>query len=555
MLYRIQRRINILFIIYLAAAAALAARVLYLQVPSSDYLSKAASSQRIASYDIEAARGNILDINGIRLTNREPRYIAVLKPADINGDQKIINRICAILGLDAGKITSQLADSPNPIFIDVTKEQKEQLLQAETNGISVINTFYRYSAQSVAKHVVGYLGKKDQNGQTGIEKFYEKELRGNASNSIGLIKDAKNNTLIGKGYRFIETAALSEALDVRLTIDYHIQKITENVMRERNITGAVVIEDVYTGDIKAMVSLPDFDQTRVENYLNSTNNELYNRATAAYNLGSIFKIIDVAAILEKEAAEGKKTDKFYNCTGSIRAGGNIFRCASYDKGGHGFLDMNEAFALSCNTWFIDKAMDTGYAELISMAERFGLGRTTGINKQGIYEEKGSLPSKTGYYSKGDIANLSIGQGAVMATPLQVAGLVATIANGGIKNQVNIVDSVIDKDGNIVRKERVDYGRRVISKEIADKIKEMMEAVTDHGTGTAAALTEYGGAAGKTGSAETGRKGIVHGWFAGYFPLKQPKYSVAVIVENGQAGGKSAAPVFEEIARRIMQKGY
>jgi peptidoglycan glycosyltransferase/penicillin-binding protein 2 len=121
--------------------------------------------------------------------------------------------------------------------------------------------------------------------------------------------------------------------------------------------------------------------------------------------------------------------------------------------------------------------------------------------------------------------------------------------------VNIVDSIVDADGRIVEKIKVSQGSRIISKETADKIKKLMEAVTLNGTGTEAVMGYYGGAGGKTGSAETGSKDIVHAWFAGYFPAAQPRYAIAVFAENGRLGGKSAAPVFAEIAKNMIEKGY
>ena len=119
--------------------------------------------------------------------------------------------------------------------------------------------------------------------------------------------------------------------------------------------------------------------------------------------------------------------------------------------------MEKAFAVSCNSYFINLCQKTGYRNLIEMAQKFGLGQETGIGSQGIAEARGSLPPKDSYYSRADIANLSIGQGMLLATPLQVADMVATVANGGIRNRVNIVDSIIDSDGNIIKNLRVKEG--------------------------------------------------------------------------------------------------
>ncbi len=146
----------------------------------------------------------------------------------------------------------------------------------------------------------------------------------------------------------------------------------------------------------------------------------------------------------------------------------------------------------------------------------------------------------------------------MLTPLQVSNIIATIANGGIKNTVNIVDSIVDSEGNTVEKIKKQKGERILSKEICDNIKSFMEEVTINGTGTNANLDAYGGAGGKTGSAETGQvidgEKVVHAWFAGYFPKTNPKYSIVVFIEDGKSGGNVAAPIFKEIAKNIIEKG-
>jgi peptidoglycan glycosyltransferase/penicillin-binding protein 2 len=147
------------------------------------------------------------------------------------------------------------------------------------------------------------------------------------------------------------------------------------------------------------------------------------------------------------------------------------------------MDLEKAFALSCNSYFIELCQKIGYKSMIGMAKKFGLGSKTGISEQGIPEASGNLPDMDAYYSSADIANLAIGQGVMLATPLQVADLTATIANGGIKNRVNIVDSITDSNGNIVKQIRKSEGERIISKDTSDKIRSLMEAVTLNGTGT------------------------------------------------------------------------
>lgn len=548
-------RMKVILFAFVTVALFLTIKLFYLQVLSAANLSKSAASQRYYSSVVEVPRGDILDRNGIQLTNREIKYTVALKTLDmskydIDGANVILPEIARILNADETRLFEQLSES-RPVLIAADRQKAEALLSLETDCISVIYSLDRYGKGSVAKHVIGYLNKKDQAGQAGIEKHFEDVLKESTSKRIGIIKDAGNNPVKGKGYKIIDGSTDTRLLNVKLTIDYHIQKIVEDAAKKAGITGAVVVEDVNTGDIVAMASFPDFDQSDVVSYLYNMDKPLYNRATAAYNPGSVFKIITAAVFIES----GINQDDMYYCNGSIKAGGNTFKCTSYEEGGHGLLNMELAFAHSCNTYFINYALKSGYRNLINMASEFGLGRLTGIGRQGVAEEKGNLPDAGAYYSSGDIANISIGQGAVLATPLQIADIVATIANGGIKNRINIVDSILDRNGNKVRDIRVDEGSRILPKSTVTKLKDLMEAVTIYGTGQEANIMKYGGAAGKTGSAQTGKPDVVHAWFAGYFPLNEPKYSMVVLAENGKYGGKTAAPVFAEIASQIMEKGY
>lgn len=547
----LQKRIRLVAEIFTVILICLAVRFLYLQVFRADGLARAASAQRIVSSGLDRPRGGILDRNGIPFTSREKKYTLVLKPLYFGEDGEDLAEVCRITGLEEAAVADELRIRKQPVLTDIGEEMKGELESLGLDGITIINSMQRYGADSIARHVVGYISRRDQVGQSGIEKFFEDVLAEKSGSTIGMVTDARKNLVQGLGYRINKESDRSGYLNVELTLDYHIQKIAEEAMERNGITGAVVVEAVNTGDIVAMASKPDFDQTSVESYLQSPANELFNRAAASYNLGSIFKIIDVAAFLESPERE------FYDyfCKGYVDVGTLQFKCSSFNEGGHGEVDLTQAFALSCNTYFIEMGRRAGYRTLIEMAQRFGLGSETGIRAQGIGDSAGKLPSASGYYSAGDIANLSIGQGVLMATPLQVADMVATIANGGIKNRVNIVDSVTDSEGNKIRNIKVKEGERIIPRENAELIKELMEAVTDYGTGTVARLEEYGGAAGKTGSAETGRKDVVHAWFAGYFPRKEPRYSVAVLAENGQYGGRTAAPVFAEIAAEIMKRGY
>lgn len=600
------KRISIICYIALLSFVALIAKVAYIQFFSSESLAEAAFEQRLSNTRIEKLRGNILDRMGIPFTNRTQNYTAFIKPASMPESQQEREEVCAVLGIEVD-LLGELTSRSKPLLIRTDKAASDKLLEMDIDWVSILKSLDRYDDNTLAKHVLGYLNRKDQIGQSGIEKFYENELKDSAVFEIGTVTDAAKKPIKGLGYR-LKTKNAVEKLNVKLTLDYLIQRIVEEVMDKYNISGAVVVEDVVKGDILAMASRPNFNQNAIEDYLDSDGKELFNKATAAYNLGSVFKIVDVAAYLENEqdimeqerresapngigengfnyAANGyinylnapniaensgypdslgqdlpymrggfSDPDHYY-CSGAVDIGSLVFRCSSYYEGGHGDINLERAFAVSCNSYFIEMSRRVGYENLIEMAQRFELGSYTGLSEQGIYEAKGSLQQADDSYSQADIANLAIGQGVLLATPVQVADMVATVANGGIKNRINIVDSIVNGEGEVVRKVRVDEGKRIISKRTADKVCRLMEAVTSYGTGTRAIMGYHGGAGGKTGSAETGYGNAVHAWFAGYFPATAPRYSIAVFVENGRLGGKVAAPVFAEIAKAMLEKGY
>ena len=548
------RRIRILLFIFLAVFSCLLTRLFYIQIVGGNSMAKEASAQRSNNINIESARGDFVDRNGIRLTNRTPGITVVLKPAFLRDQISSVEQICRLVGLDVEKTKEKIQRYNTPILVEIDKETKAILADMNIEGISFLNSLNRYNTDTKAKHLLGYLNKVDKVGSNGLEKLYEKTLNYGNEDMLAVITDGNNELLNGLGYRIIKGDDKNKKLDIRLTIDYHIQTAIEQALDKRGLTGAIVVENVNNGDIVAMCSKPDFDPNDIERYLSNNKRPLFNRAVAQYNLGSVFKLIDLAAMFEKNP----EYNMIYNCPGYIQVGDKEFKCSSYEKGGHGTIDINSALAVSCNSYFINMALDLGIDPILSMCNTLGLGNNTGLSLQGIDEAKGFVSPLSDIKNPGDIANISIGQGQILATPVQIADLVATIANGGIKNNINVVDCVVNKEGNKVRDFKEMSQKRVISELTAERIKSLMEGVVSTGTGKQANLDGYGGAGGKTGSAETGQfidgEKIIQAWFAGYFPAKSPKYSVAIFIEDGKSGGTAAAPIFAEIGAEIMSKG-
>lgn len=549
------KRIRIILFVFLAIFSCLLTRLFYIQIVGGGGLSKEASAQRVNNVRIESVRGDFLDRSGIKLTGRTQKITAVLKPALLRDQSQIINQLCGILGLEPEKTMEEIQRKNTPILVEIDQETKALITSMNIDGVSFVNSLGRYNTDTKAKHLLGYLNKVDNIGINGLEKLFEKTLNYGKEDSIAVITDGSNDLLTGLGYRIIkDDEKRNSKLDIKLTLDYHIQDIIEKALDSRNLTGAIVVEEVKTGDIVGICSKPDFDPNDIEKYLSNNKRPLYNRAVAQYNIGSVFKLVDLAAIFEQQP----DYNMVFSCPGYIQIADTEFKCSSYETGGHGTVDINTALAKSCNAYFINMSLDLGADPILNMCKKFGLGENTALTKQGIGEARGIIPVKADLKNPGDIANMSIGQGQIMATPVQIADMVATIANGGVKNNVNLLDSVVNSSGNKVRDLRETSQEEVISKASADRIMALMEGVVSEGTGKKANMDGYGGAGGKTGSAETGQyidgEKIIQAWFAGYFPAGSPKYSVAVFIEDGRSGGEAAAPIFAEIGSEIMKLG-
>lgn len=402
----------------------------------------------------------------------------------------------------------------------------------------------RYDGQSLARHLIGYTDAENT-GVSGLEKAFEDILHTDVAYRVTGLKDARSNPISSVGIS-TENANYTPEKNLQLTLDYHIQETVEQAMDTMAHNGAVVVMDVQTFDVLAMASRPNYDQNNVQAALESDGTQLMNRALSPYNAGSIFKIVTAAAGLEAGVCT---PDTHYWCEGKTGVGGVEFFCQHRD--GHGELPLHSAFALSCNMAFYDIGAKTGGHALMDMARRFGLGQPL-LGEIGLPESAGNVPEKE-QYPEAEVANLSIGQGELLLTPLQAANMACIIANGGWQRPVNLAAGIVDAQGYTVQNLRRFGARRVVSDEIAGAIGQMMLETTTAGTGTNAQLPQ--GAAGKTSTAETGWEGgaglMVHGWFIGYFPYDSPKYAMAVLAEDGRQGNAACAPLFQQIAQTLL----
>lgn len=544
-------RVYLLLYLVTLLIVALGFKLYQIQIVEHDIHSASAFRQRSKMTEIHQERGQILDRNMISFTGRSTEFVAVLQPAIFPKDQALREYIAEMLGTETEEFINFSVYNAAPRIYPVNEETARILSDYPVEGVSIVERRKRMDMNMPAAHLIGYTDGSCSQGLAGIEKEYQEFLSSGNSVYALATTDAQGEYLKNYGYQLRRINSGSPQ-NIKLTLDFHMQKLAEEVMDSMMIAGAVVVVDIYNGDILVLASRPGFNPADISGYLNDDAQPLFNRAVAGYTPGSIFKIISTTAALESNYDPCITFD----CPGFCTVGERVFKCWSYDIGGHGTVDLKNGFAQSCNSYFINMGLQLSAGKVLETARRFGLGADTGLADQRISEYEGILPDIQELEGDGNIANLSIGQGKILVTPLQAAGMAAIIANGGIRNTFNAVDCIVNEDGEIVQDLKKREWKRVISRETAAALMEMMAATVENGTGQRADIGGFGGSAGKTGSAETGLvsdgRRILHAWFTGYFPYTDPRYAMCVFVEDGTGGGTSAAPVFAEIAARIMQ---
>lgn len=386
------------------------------------------------------------------------------------------------------------------------------------------NQIRHYSYGRLYSHVIGYSYR--EYGKTGLELKYNNDLLDISVNqAINEFKNMVSDKSIGN--------------NLQLTLDHGLQEMAGNLLKGKK--GSVIAMSPSTGEIYAMVSAPDFDSDNLrsdwKDISEDVESPLLNRATQGlYQAGSIFKLIPAIALIEDE-----NIDKTYNCVGKTVIDGYTIR--DYNEKGHGEISLSEALALSCNTYFADKAILIGKDKMGDVAERFK------INKSIDFD----LPLKTSKFPYKDnigeteIAASAIGQGRVEVTPLNMLLIASTIANRGEMYKPKIVKSIVTSDGSTKRTIDSLIIDRPIDSITANRLKDYMVDVVNKGTGKSAAISGID-VAGKTGTAENS-SGKSHAWFLGFAPAEDPQVAVVVLLEEeGSTGGKAAAP----IARDIMK---
>ena len=442
---------------------------------------------------------------------------------------------------------------------------------------------YIYGA--LAAHLLGYVGMPDDVDKEEARKFtfYQADVEGKSN-----IEKSMDEYLRGKpGMRYLRKSAKGtiegilredppqQGANVFLTLDARIQSIAEEALRAVGRGGAVVV-DPNNGNILAMASVPSFDPNKFIPSIKAKDwkalqkdeaDPLVNRAISALPPGSTFKLITSLAGLRRNLANAR-----YNCGGGVSYGDHFFQCWAAEKHyTHGTLGLVDAIKVSCDSFFYQYGNAASIQSIDTVGKMLGIGEESGLRLTG--EQTGNLPGPEWMqihhpqerWSQAQTANVSIGQGYTLVSPLQLAMAYATIANGGICYYPRLVDKVLKQDGSPVLEEHGNVAvpqtpqvRSDLRKELSpDKIELVRKGLwkvvnEDGGTGGRARLKDVQ-VAGKTGTAQAtdrGHKDTV-AWFACFAPFENPKYVVAVMVQGGEHGGSVAGPVATRILERAL----
>lgn len=388
-----------------------------------------------------------------------------------------------------------------------------------------------YTGGEIFSHVLGYVDEKY--GITGLERKYDQELMTTD------VKDTFQSLIKNKG-----KSVKKVGNGVKTTLDTNTQIKAYNLLGQNR--GAVIALNPKTGAVIAMVSKPSFDPNNLKDSWESINKDssrpLLNRATAGlYPPGSTFKTVTAISALENISNVQSRT---IDDTGSVQIGSD-YVLHNYNGETLGSIDFEKAYAHSSNVYFGTLGLELGNDRLKKTAEEFYFNKS--IPTDGIAVEPSHFPTLKSY-ERGSIAQSAIGQSSDLASPLQMAVIVGTIANGGVMMKPHLVTSVITSKGKLVKNILPESTGQIISPDVANTMKNMMKSVVDYGTGTQASINGIE-VAGKTGTADNQIMGInspPHSWFIGFAPYDDPQIAIAVIVENGGQGGLIAASIASQV---------
>jgi penicillin-binding protein 2 len=581
-------RLKVVTLFVLVAFAAVVLRLWLLQIVNGSSYRIKSENNRIRLQDVPPFRGTIVDRNGDLIVDNRASFDLFVVPEEIYSPGELSSSLEELIGLAAKTVQDKLATEGRvapfrPLLIK-RNLTREELAIVETNLFNLPGTMIqvkpqrRYMYNELASHVIGYLGEINETqlnsgeypdakpadliGKFGVERKWQKYLNGLRGGEQVEV-DAN-----GRRLKVLARKAPTSGYNLGLTIDKNLQLVAEKNLK--NKAGAIVAMNPNTGEILAMASSPAFDpnlflqgvdKAQWTNMISGKDHPLQNRAIAGqYPPGSTFKIVMALAGLEEGVID--PNEELF-CGGSFAMGSHIHRC--WRKQGHGRVNLHRALVESCDVYFYKLGKRLGVDRIAHYAKMCGLGRSSefelGSDKEGLIPTSQWKLKRFGIpWQPGETISVAIGQGYVLATPLQMAGLMSAVFNGGTLYQPSVIRWVGNENNKVYEFSPKVIGRLNVKEQNLEIIRKALVDVVNGpgGTGSKAKIKGFL-VAGKTGTAqviELGKeKGLSkdlaseladHAWFVAIGPADKPGLAVAVLMEHGGHGGSEAAPVAREL---------
>ncbi|HJA81115.1 MAG TPA: peptidoglycan glycosyltransferase [Candidatus Mediterraneibacter intestinipullorum] len=559
-----KKKIMIVFLCAALILAALIGRLIYLMVFDAEYYQELAQDLHEREREIKAARGEIVDRNGVVLaTNRTVCTISVIH-SQVEEPGEVISLLCRELELDESEVRKKVekVSSMEKIKTNVDKETGDRIRGYDLAGVKVDEDYKRYYPyDELASRVLGFTGGDNQ-GIIGLEVKYEEYLKG-TNGTILTVTDARGVELEGVAEDRIEPVA-GETLQVSL--DYNIQAYCEQaamkVMEEKQAEAvSILLMNPQNGEIYAMVNVPEFNLNEpyelntgvdgsalTDEELQDALNQMWrNRCiNDTYEPGSVFKIITSSACLEEGVVS---LDDTFFCPGYRIVEDRKIRC--HKVGGHGQETFVQGIQNSCNPVFMDIGLRLGADRFYDYFEKFGLMKLTNIDLPG---EAGTIMHKKEDIGTVELATMTFGQ-SFQVTPIQMAVTVSSIVNGGNRVTPHVGTAILDDGGNVVKEFEYKVESGIVSKETSETMQMLLESVVSEGSGKNAYLEGYS-IGGKTATSQTlprsANKYISS--FLGFAPADDPQILGMVIIHDPQGvyyGGTIAAPVLKSIYDNVL----
>lgn len=554
-----------------AAFAVLILGLAYLQIIRGPLFRSLASRNAFRVVPIAAPRGDIVDRRGIPLATNRLSFDIAIVPQDAPALEFVLGRVAELTEQPVTDLRRKFARSRSlpfaPAIIIADAPMRIVMLMEEHRhelpGVLVLPHPTRdYPHGTLAAHVIGSIGPIDAQelerrrgygyrlhdwvGKNGVEAVCDAYLRGEDG---GMVIEVDHR---GRQIRIVSRRDPVPGQPVTLSLDAELQQLIEEQFGGR--AGACVVLQPRTGEVLALASSPAFEpaafvseRSKVVAWLKDKQQPLVNRAIRGnYPPGSIFKLVTATAALEERKITPVTT---FTCGGSLVLGGRAFHC--WKRDGHGVEFLRRGLAHSCNVYFMQLGLAAGIDGVARWAHRLGIGTASGIDLPG--EQAGFMPTRAwkkqmlqeAWYD-GDTANIAIGQGHVLLTPLQAARLAAVFANGGWL----VKPHVIRRIGNMSVPQPAVHAAG-ISASTRQSIVEGLIDVVAAPDGTGHRAWEPGiGIAGKTGTAQTHRPGMAHAWMLGFTPVEQPEAAFGIVFEFGGSGGHLPALMAQKIAELL-----